>query len=480
MRRRAAMRQARGQGGAARAREIDVPLPLNGLFADAKSSEISGLYAARLENWRPNGASIEIVPSYSLNDERTRRRVPYEFGLSSVYITLGSVNVEADGASFTRKMAENASVGYISAQAIMADGQSLPLRFNGSTIEECAYTTTTGVDAGIFDGVLVHHDRPYFWQHEGTLEFYYGGVGAVQGELTRFPLSRLGNITGQIASLVSLTQDASENLNDSLCVLTTTGQIVIYEGTNPGDASDWRLAGRVKAAPPVGRFSFVNVGGDVWMLTRSGLVSVLESLRRGQLALVGNLARPISDDIRALVATGGEWQLHTSAQGEYVIANHYLDGVSRQFIYDVEAQAWETADYPARRWHNLAGNTEFTTADGRLGRLGEGTVTRTAEWWSSWFRVPRAAEIKYLTPTILGTGPVTVTVAVLSDHNKTAADIAEATQTVTLDPEDPADPGGIVSMSDPIAIDAVGEVFQIRMSVQAAQAEIVNVKAGIA
>lgn len=479
--RRRIAQQARARGGAGMARDIDVPLPLKGMFADAATAEVSGAYAAKLENLRTNGVSIKMVLPWGLvHAENTRRRVPYEFGPASHYINLGSVNAEASGASIARAMAENTSVGYISAQVLMADGVGMPLRYDGAQFANAAFTTATGVAPDQFDGVLVHHDRPYFWRHEGKLEFYYGDVGAVQGPLTLFPLSRLGNITGQIASMVSLTQDASENLNDSLCIITTTGQIVIYEGTNPGDAAEWRLAGRLRAAPPVSRFGFTNVGGDIWMLTSAGLVSVLDSARQGVMALVGGLARPIGEQIKRLLATGGEWQLHTSARGEYVIVNHFRDGVAQQFIYDVEGQGWEAASYPARRWHNLGGNTEFTDAAGNLFRLDLPGGEVTATWWSSWFRLPRGSQITYLRPTIIGRGPMRVQVAVLSDHDTSAVDIAEASQTIILYSDDPADPGGSVALNEKIGIGAVGEVFQIRMSITAPEAEIVSMKAGVA
>lgn len=462
------------------AQEVPVPLPLKGLFADARTARIQGIYAARLQNLRSDGVKITTMPTFGLTDHFVRRRVPYQFGASSLYIDLQESVTEAGDAVFDRALREDATVAYISAQAIMADGNGKPLLYNGDTLTESDFVTVTTTTAEMLDGVLVHQDRPYLWRYGGTLEFYYGDVGAVTGPITLFPLSRLGNITGQIAGIVSLTQDASENVNDSLCVLTTTGQIVIYEGTNPGDATDWRLAGRVQAAPPISKFGYVNVGGDVWMITDSGLVSVLQSWRQGVMALVGNLARPISEEIKALVATGGEWQLHQSARGEFIIINHYLNGASRQFIYDVQGQGWHTANYPARRWHNLGGQTEFTTATGRLGRLGAAGDPLVSTWWSSWFPVRSGSQIAWLKPNIIATGPMEVQIAVLSDNNTSAADVAEATQTVTLYPEDPADPGGQVALNEIIGVGAVGDRFQIRMTITAADAELISMTAGIA
>jgi hypothetical protein len=51
--------------------------------------------------------------------------------------------------------------------------------------------------------------------------------------------------------MLTLTVDAGFNTNDVLCIATNTGDLVLYGGLDPGDADDWNLVARVKAAPPV-------------------------------------------------------------------------------------------------------------------------------------------------------------------------------------------------------------------------------------
>jgi len=484
MRRQKNRRASRAQGRGV-ARQINIPLPLQGLFVEAKTAEFSGLYASELNNIKSNGVSLEVVKSYSYGDlsETALRRIPFEFGAYSQYINIRTERIDSGIASFERSIAPTAAYGYISSQAVIVDGLGPPLTFNGMEFTEQTFTTTTDFDPTTFDGVLIHHDRPFFWKYDGELEFYYGDVGAVSGELTRFPLGRLGNITGTIRGMVSLTVDAAENLNDSLCIMTSTGDIVIYEGLDPGDAEDWRLSARVKAAPPLAREGFVKVGGDVWMITPSGLVSIIDSIQQGVLALVGNVSRPVAKKIREYVQdAGSDWQLHVSADAELIILNRYLNGSATQFIYHPENRVWETASYPAKRWHNLGLKTRFTAPDGTSAMLGvadDDSQPVTAVWETGWFNLNRASELKWVRPTIIAKGPLSVCLTVLSDHEATASDVAAAEQAVTVVPDTPGVDDENVALNDLFGVDAVGETFQIRMEITSTWAEIVSMQAGV-
>lgn len=484
MKRQAARRAARSSGRGV-ARTITVPLPLQGVLVEAKTAEISGLYAAELVNIKSNGFALETVKSYTYNDlsQTAQRRIPFEFSGFSQYIEIKTTRVNSGSATLERAVAANASVGYISSQAVIVDGMGPPITFDGTTFTERVWTTTTGVDPNTFDGFLVHQDRPFFWKTDGELEFYYGDVGAVEGALSRFPLGRLGNITGRIKGMASLTIDAGNNLNDSLCVMTSTGHLIAYEGLDPSDAEDWRQSARVKTAPPISKDGFANIGGDVWMITPNGLVSVLDSLRQGVLALVGNVSRPVAEGIRALAGPQtGEWQLHLAADGEQIIVNHYLAETGRQFIYHPENNVWETATYPARHWHNLGLRTEFTTPTGTfctLGAVVDESIPMTSIWETGWFNLNRASEIKHVLPTIIAKGALDVTITVLSDHDETAADIAEAQQTVRVNPDEPADGTENVALNEIFGVGAVGTSFKIRMEVTATWAKIVSLQAGV-
>jgi len=468
------------------ARNVPVPLPTKGLFIEAENAELSPAFAAKLLNFQTNGISLSMrhqAEELTVASE-TLQRVPFEFAGEQITVGITTSTLTAwneDGTvidTIPQFTTGRVAISYISSQMVIASGYDVPVLFNGSTFSQMSLTVSTGVAINDFDGVIAHHDRLYFWNTTGPLEFYYGEVGAVTGALTRFPLSRLGNITGSLSSMLTLTIDAGFNTNDVVCIVTTTGEMVLYGGLDPGDAQDWNLVARVKAAPPVSPRAFARVGSDMWMVSSSGLVSVSAAVRQGVLGLISEISRPISDQILKRIEAGGaEWQMHVASNGSQVIINRQPTvGNPEQWIYQVDSGAWNTADYPARLWHNMGSETRFTGTDGRDMRMLQSPTSTeiiTAEWVSGWFRLPGKTSIKSLTPTIIASGALSVTVTVLSDHDTTASDIAEASQTVTIEPDNPGDS---VSLNDVIGCDAVGSVFQIRIEVTAKWAEIVNLQ----
>lgn len=480
----ATRRAGRAQGRGA-VREISIPLPLRGVFVTAKTAEIPAVYAAKLENLRSDGTLLELRREAILGaaDQLAMQRVPFEFGDTPRYIELRTDRAQCAGAEYLRPFSATVMAAYISSHAVLADGLGDPVVYDGTAFAAGAFSTTTGVDQDQFDGVVAHHDRLYFWRSTGALEFYYGDLGAITGPLTRFPLDRLGNITGRIVAMIPLTIDAGINTNDVLCIFTSTGWAVIYGGNDPGDPDDWTQVTKIKIAPPLSRFAAHSVGSDVWVATSVGVVSMADTFNKGVLALVSSFSRPIVRDMLALALTGqGEWQLHTAADGSHVIVNHWDGSAGTQFIYDTESQSWTTANMAAKHWHNLVLDTEFTHSSQRLAtfeRSEDPDELITAVWHSSWFRLGRGGQIAYLTPTIIARGPLAVTVTVLSDHDETQVDIDEATQTVTIEPDNPLDAVGRVALNERIAVGAVGDVFQLRMEITATWAQIVDVTAGV-
>jgi hypothetical protein len=471
----------RASGGGRTSQEFAVPLPLRGLFTRAKTAEMSNLYAAEMMNLRSNGLSLGMRPGveWVSSPSQVLQRIPFEFAAAEGYVELQPGQAKFGLTTFIRSFNGQATTASISSNLIFADGLSMPFRFDGTTFHEGAWTTSTGVNQDQFDGVLAHHDRLFFWRTRGgDVEFYYGELGAVQGALTRFPLGRLGNVTGRIETMRSLTLDAGNNVNDVLAIFMTTGQILIYEGFDPGDADDWRLSVRVMAAPPMSGRTMTAVGSDVWMLTRQGIVSVADSVRSSVLAFVSDISQPVSSEIVALIEQGGTtWQMATAADGSMILINAIKDGAAKQFIYYLESKSWAMADIPAREFIGLGQELQITGFDGRLGTLKHGGSTEmiTARWVTSWFRRGQMGGMHYLLPTILADGPLTIRVVLLSDLNGTGIDIAESEETVTIEPEE--DEGGRVALSDVIQLDAVGQTFQLTIEVTAKWMELVSLQA---
>lgn len=478
--------RAERQQAESMAREIDWPLPLKGLLSQAATSELNGRLADTLDNWRSNGLALEMRDGYAVTDsEAALQRIPFEFGSSTGYIKILSSVAKFGGITYARAFTEDVMHASISSNVLMADGLGPIFRFNGTAFSEAGFTTSDSKDPDEFNGIFSHKDRVYAWDTDGELAFYYGAVGAITGTLTKFPLANLGNITGKITLMASITVNAAQGMSDLLLIMTSTGVMLLYEGLDPGDATSWSLFGRLKVAPPVSRFAVASFGSDVWVLTTRGIASVKESLQAGVTALVQSQAKVIADDLVADVKAGKAfdgWQMLTRDDGQQFILNVPTSATTfKQYVFEADVDAWSTADYPARWWHSLDSFTDFTDDQGQNCRVSDGGDDDgddiTATFHTSWVRLPRASEICYLIPTIIAEGALSVTITVLSDHDDTPGDITQAAQTVTISPDNEGD---AVALNELIGVNVSGRVFQARFTVTGRNVSFENLIAGVA
>jgi len=475
------------RGGPNRALETPWPLPIRGLFSDAKDSEIRS-FAEVMNNWTSNGFSLDLRDGYELRSpDSVLQRIPFEFGTTPDYINVLSDRITYGAINFLGTFGNDVSHTAISSNIIMADGANPILRCDGANIVDAAITTDTGKPSSEFDGIFSHQDRLYAWD-SSELAFYYGAVGAVTGQLVKFPLDALGNINGNIALIKSVTVNAAHGMNDILVIVTSTGMVVLYEGLDPGDANDWRLLGRFQTSAPVSKFAVVNIGSDLWMLTVRGLVSIKDALANGVRAITSPTVRPIADllvtDIQAYKSQRG-WQMVARPDDAQVFLNVPTATGFKQYVFNVNVGSWETTDYPAKWWTDAFGRMDFTGTDGRLYSLtqggGDNGADITATFNTAWVRLPRYRRmvfhgIAYIIPTIIADGELTVKITVLTDHDQTSTDISEAQQTVTIKPDAP---GAGVALNDIIAINALGRVFQVRFEVTGKNISFEKLMAGL-
>lgn len=163
----------------------------------------------------------------------------------------------------------------------------------------------------------VHRNRLWFFLAQGpTLKAYYLPPGSASGALTTFDVSPYASKGGCLLAMRTWTRDNGEGGSDDLLAfITSEGQAIVYQGTDPSSASTWGLVGvyelgRISsmgrtifgvATDPYGlnvRDSFAfKYGADVLVNTERGITSLGRTVSQEQTDY------GISDKIRALLAT---------------------------------------------------------------------------------------------------------------------------------------------------------------------------------
>ena len=129
----------------------------------------------------------------------------------------------------------------------------------------------TGVDTALFSHVNVYRNRQWFVAKD-TLNVYYLPVDSIAGAVGVLTLAGVFKRGGSVLFTATWSMDAGDGLDDKFVVVSTEGEVAVFQGSNPSDIADWSLVGRYDASPPLGKNAYTQVGGDLLLLTEIGIV----------------------------------------------------------------------------------------------------------------------------------------------------------------------------------------------------------------
>lgn len=218
----------------------------------------------------------------------------------------------------------------------LVNGTDTPQTFNGSTL---GAMTLTGPTATNVIGVHVHKSRSYFWE-DNSQSFWYSAVNTMGGTVTEFKLGRVGNITGELIAMGTITRDGGNGMNDLAVFVFSSGDVVVYQGSDPGDASLWSLVGLFRIAAPVGRRCLLPYRGDLLVISLDGYVSLSEvMLKRSP-----SLSSKIQQAVTVATSTGKTlpgWQGVYFPAGNFLCFNAPTSNTnSNQHVMNTNTGAW--------------------------------------------------------------------------------------------------------------------------------------------
>ena len=193
---------------------------------------------------------------------------------------------------------------------VVNDAGDYPLRYNGVAWEtlDVAYVPgskpskisgppgSTVVNGGNLTYVCKYRGRLYFIEG-GSMNAWYLPIDSVGGMLQMIPLSGAATKGGRLLFCATWSVDAGDGIDDKLVFCTTKGELLIFTGSNPSDAANWRQEGRYQIAEPMGMNAHVALGGDLLIATVDGIVPISASISKDSGAL--NLAM-ITQNIRSI------------------------------------------------------------------------------------------------------------------------------------------------------------------------------------
>jgi len=155
---------------------------------------------------------------------------------------------------------------------IMVNGVDKPLYYDGTNwiaVDAASSPALTGVTSSNLIGLAMFKGRLIFIEKD-TLAFWYLAAGAAGGALTKFDLSGVSQMGGYLMAIETWTVDSGSGPDDRIVFITSNGECIIYQGTNPAAAATWSLVGVYQVGAPLGRKCTIRIGSDVVVLTKNG------------------------------------------------------------------------------------------------------------------------------------------------------------------------------------------------------------------
>ena len=251
-----------------------------------------------------NSATSELVAA-SNNTWRTMPSLP---GNSSTQI--------ASGFSNNRWQHINAG-GFL----IAVNGEDAPRSYNGTTVASLVFSGDLLTDGPEnVDCIHSYKNRIYMF-NSSTNEFYYGGTNAIQGDFTKFSLNSVSKTGGNITTIKTLSFDSGSGLNDKIVFFLSTGETIIYNGSNPGDANNFAIEGIFFIPPPIGIRCAVEFLGDIRVITEADTISLMEYIRlEGRELRLSKLSGAVKSEVADHRSKFG-WQAIWYNAGDLIVYN---------------------------------------------------------------------------------------------------------------------------------------------------------------
>lgn len=305
---------------------------------------ISGLYVESLMTYASPSATKQFAAATTAIWEITSS------GAATSSLT-GLTNGRWQHAMFTLP-----SISHLACVNNSADG----LRYyNGSGWSTASLTG--GISNTALANVCVHMNRLWLCE-DNSLDVYYLDLQAITGAATKLETSSQFQRGGKVMAMASWTRDGGSGMDDVLAIISSNGEVLVYSGTDPEDATTWAKVGLFAIPRPIGRRCAIKFGGDIAILTVQGLIPMSEVLQRASSA---QSAVAITDKIKGafaraagLYGSNHGWQIIEYPKRGLLIINVPVveRGTTHQYVMNTKTGAW-------CRWTGLDANVLGLSGD---------------------------------------------------------------------------------------------------------------------
>lgn len=175
----------------------------------------------------------------------------------------------------------------------VVNGADTPQVFDGTTWSTSP--AITGVTDTTLSYVWAFKQRLFFIQKD-TLDAWYLDTDEIGGAVTKLPLGGVFNKGGSLLFGATWSLDTGAGLAEQCVFVTDQGEVAVFQGTDPSDATAWSKVGVYQIGRPRGPKAFFRAGGDLAIATDIGLIALSQAFQRDVAALSPSaVSYPIED-----------------------------------------------------------------------------------------------------------------------------------------------------------------------------------------
>ena len=234
--------------------------------------------------------------------------------------------------------------------------------------------TTYTIDSKNFIHVNLFKNRLFFTE-KNTMKVWYLPVDSLGGEAYPLDFGGIARSGGFIQGMATWTIDAGQGADDYAVFATNMGEVIVYNGTDPTDATTWVLKGVWQLGYIFSRRFFLKFAGDILFLTQDGLVPLASALQSSRLDPRINITDKIYYEISKeadLYSTQFGWQVMYYAKPNMLLINIPNPAGTEQYCMHTISKGWCNFTGIAANCFELHMDDLYFGGDGYVGKFWDG------------------------------------------------------------------------------------------------------------
>lgn len=364
------------------AKPIPFIAPVGGWRTDVPVGNMPPDAAASLVNWFPEAGFVRVrngSTNYSSQmPAPVQSVIPYSGPTINLFAAAGSTIYDVTGGNsaipavsgFTNAHWSSSQISTVAGKFLtIVNGSDAPQQFNGTAWT--AFVATGGpASLSQLSIITTYRERLYFLE-SGTSLLWYLGTQSITGAMGSLDIGADMKFGGSLVALGTWTAEVATGILEFLVVVSSEGEVLVWQGSDPTDPTNFSLLGTFKLSPPLGADRcLMNMGADLAIMTNDAVIPISKAIQLDPsasdiAAITSRIAPTWLDTVQSVgIATPG-WQFIVFPRRRMAIVNIPDPAGTYQYAMNTETKAWcQFKGMPAECWCVWENNLYFGTSAG--------------------------------------------------------------------------------------------------------------------